>query len=107
LKQERRASADVTFFAGQPAGLAPRAAERTFTAMSSTGDQTMEIPTIIHLRGGPGVVLACGGPAGLWTRDLMSVTCRSCLVAAQAVTRPITIESDPPPAKAARARNHR
>jgi hypothetical protein len=95
------AGPSVTFVARARAGLAPLATERTFTAMTASGDQTMEVPTVIHLRGSPGVGLACGRPDGLWTRDLMNVTCRSCLTS-QAVTRPIPAEDGPPASEPAR-----
>ena len=62
--------------------------------MAARADQTMEVPAVIHLRSGPGVRIACGGPEGLWTRDLRQVTCPRC-VASQLVTRPIPAAGDP------------
>jgi hypothetical protein len=61
--------------------------------MPTSADQTMEVPAVIHLRSGPGFRVACGGPDGLWARDLLLVTCPGCH-AVQAVTRPIPAEPD-------------
>ena len=52
--------------------------------MAAGADQTMEVPAVIHLRSGPGVRIACGGPDGLWTRDLLQVTCAGCHAARMA-----------------------
>ncbi len=61
--------------------------------MPARADQTVEVPAVIHLRSGPGGRLACGGPEGLWTRDLLQVSCPACH-AAQLVTRPIPAAGD-------------
>jgi hypothetical protein len=62
--------------------------------MAGRPDQTIEVPAVIHLRGGPGVKVACGGPDGLWTRDLLQVNCSACHAALLA-TRPIPAAGEP------------
>jgi len=62
--------------------------------MAARADQTIEVPAVIHMRNEPGLRVSCGGPEGLWTRDLLQVTCPACH-AAQADTRPIPAAGDP------------
>jgi hypothetical protein len=62
--------------------------------MAISANETTEVPAVIHLRTGPGFPVACGGPEGLWTRDLEQVTCPSCHEAQLVITRPIPVDEN-------------